>query len=263
MYTNNYSREASIVTRGELQAALDRLAIQVPAASGVRPVDAWRRPVAEAIRIVGFGPFRAEVDGEPVPLPPITSTVLARLVLAHGGLVEADALYRECWPYPMRTIRREQRVAVHKRIAMIRSVLHASARSTPEVLFTERAATTGYRLILDSTQVDIHHFEDLILRAGAGRDNVAVDLLVQALALWRERPLLGLHDQGFVRAGVARLIGLRDRACRELVSVAAAVARERDALVALDHLQAAQPEDAGLRQLVTAWRAALHDRVSV
>jgi DNA-binding SARP family transcriptional activator len=228
----------------------------------VRPPDARRAPRPVAVRFIGFGRFRAEVDGEPARLPPITCTVLARLILARGGLVEADTLYRDCWPDPVRIIRREQRVAVHKRIAMLRSCLSAGGRVAHEVLFTERAATTGYRLIVDTSQVDLHQFEDLIWRAGAGRDNVAVDLLVRALALWRERPLAGLHDRDFVRAGGQRLVALRDRACRDLVSVGPAVGRVRDALVAFDRLQAAQPEDIRLQQLVSAWRAELHEPVT-
>ncbi|MDI1464104.1 bacterial transcriptional activator domain-containing protein [Catellatospora sp. KI3] len=231
----------------------------VPAA---KPAEARRAPQPVAVRLHAFGRFRTEVDGAASPLPPLATTVLARLVLARGGLVHADTLYRDCWPDPVRIMRREHRVAVHKRIHMIRMCLAAGGRAPQEVLFTERAATTGYRLILDPNQVDIHRFEDLVWRAGAGWDNVAVDLLIQALGLWRERPLLGLHDQDFVRAGAQHLAALRERACRDLVSVSPALGRTRDALHALDRLQAAQPEDTALQQQVAAWRAELHVRAN-
>lgn len=248
------------VTPSEMQMALDRLATVPECFEATVGVGAGRRSSRPAeVKLVGFGRFRVEVDGTPSPLPPITCTVLARLMLARGGLVEADSLYRECWPDPVRVVRRDQRVAVHKRIAEIRSCLSAGRLASERVLFTERGATTGYRLVLDSEQVDLYHFEDLIWRAGAIRDVVAVDLLIQALALWRERPLLGLHDREFVRLGARRLVALRERACHDLVSVSGAVGRHHDALLALDRLHATQPDDVALHQLVAVLRAKLYD----
>jgi DNA-binding SARP family transcriptional activator len=203
------------------------------------------------LRFSGFGLFRANVDGATALLPPITRTMLARLVLARGSLVDADDLYRDSWPDPALTIRREQRVAVHKRIAELRRCL-APGQITDQtsVWLTERSARTGYRLLLDGDQVDLHAFADRVFRAAAVRDAVAVDLLVQALAMWTERPLLGLPDKPFVRDHVSRLTKLRDRACRELVAGCRALGRTRDALAAFDRLQAKHPDDIGLRDLI-------------
>ena len=199
----------------------------------------------------GFGPFRAVVDGTPVPLPPITRTVLVRLVLARGGLVDADDLYRDSWPDPAPALRREQRVAVHKRIAELRRCLApGQIDDSTSVLLTERSARTGYRLLLEGDQVDLHIFADRVFRAAAVRDAVAVDLLVQALAMWTERPLLGLPDKAFVRDHGSRLTKLRDRACRELAAGCRELGRTRDALAAFDRLQAKHPDDIGLRDLI-------------
>jgi DNA-binding SARP family transcriptional activator len=202
-------------------------------------------------RFRGFGPFRAEVDGATAMLPPITRTMLARLVLARGSLVDADDLYRDSWPDPAPTLRREQRVAVHKRVSELRRCL-APGRIADHtsVLLTERSARTGYRLLLDGDQVDLHVFADRVFRAAAVQDSVAVDLLVAALAMWSERPLLGLPDKAFVRDHVSRLTKLRDRACRELVVGCRALGRTRDALAAFDCLQAKHPDDIGLRDLI-------------
>ncbi len=215
-------------------------------------------------RFAGFGRFRAEVDGVPLALPPITCTMLARLVLARGGLVDAEDLYRDAWPDPFPVVRRDQRVAVHKRIGELRRHLDPDGRGERSVLLTERSARTGYRLLLDADQVDMYRFEDLVGRAGAARDAVAVDLLIQALGLWMERPLLGLPDKAFVRGAVARLLALRERACRELVAVGRALGRTREALVALDRLTASRPDDAELSDLVQELRPGAHriaDRV--
>ncbi len=203
------------------------------------------------LRVSGFGLFRADVDGATALLPPITRTLLARLVLARGSLVDADDLYRDSWPDPVLIIRREQRVAVHKRIAEVRRCLvPGQINDHTSVLLTERSARTGYRLLLDGDQVDLHSFADLVFRAAAVRDAVAVDLLVQALAMWTERPLLGLPDKAFVQDHVSRLTKLRDRACRGLAAGCRALGRTRDALAAFDRLQAKHPDDIGLRDLI-------------
>lgn len=203
------------------------------------------------LRFSGFGVFRADVDGATALLPPITRTMLARLVLARGSLVDADDLYRDSWPEPVPTLRREQRVAVHKRIAELRRCLAPGQITDPmTVLLTERSARTGYRLLLDGDQVDLHVFADLVFRAAAVRDAVAVELLVQALSMWTERPLLGLPDKPFVRDHVSRLTKLRDRACRELAAGCRAFGRTREALATFDRLQATHPDDIGLRDLI-------------
>ncbi|MFG1603184.1 BTAD domain-containing putative transcriptional regulator [Actinoplanes sp. NPDC049265] len=195
------------------------------------------------LRLRGFGMFIAEVDGTPADLPPITRTVLARLVLARGSLVYADDLHRDAWPEPATVIRREQRVGVHKRIGELRRVL------PPGLLVTERSARTGYRLLLDGGEVDLYVFADLVFRAAVAHDEIGVDLLIAALAMWTEPPLLGLPDKPFVADHVAHLVRLRDRACRALVAGCRAQGRTRDAIAALDRLHTRNPDDIGLREL--------------
>jgi hypothetical protein len=255
------------LTRGDLQGELDALSTTSSLAAPSTSEQNHPRPHRTVeLRFFGFGRFRTAVDGAIADLPPTASTILARLILARGGLVDTEDLYRDCWLEPERIVRRDQRVAVQKQIGMLRRMLSGHDIADPngvgvrpwsehqEVLLTERSATTGYRLIVDGDHVDLHRFEYLVLRAGAVRDGVAVDLLVQALGLWRERPLQGLPDKEFVRAGIRRLLALRERACRELMTVSRAMGRRREALVALDELQAAQPEDSQLRELIEGLR---------
>ncbi|BFU43284.1 AfsR/SARP family transcriptional regulator [Krasilnikovia sp. MM14-A1004] len=218
-----------------------------------RPCRAVAPPLRPRLRFTGFGVFRADVDGARILLPPISRTMLARLVLARGGLVYADDLYRDCWGDPSAVVRREQRVAVHKRIGELRRCLAPGTDGTA-LLVTERSARTGYRLLLDDDQVDLHVFADLVFRAAAVQDAVAVDLLGRALAMWTEPPLLGLPDAGFVRDRVSWLTDLRDRACRDLAAVCGALGRGRDARAAFDRLQARHCTDAGLRDLIDSLR---------
>lgn len=203
------------------------------------------------LRLRGFGPFRVEVDDATVLLPPITATMLARLMLSRGSLVDTEDLYRDAWPSPAFMVRRDQRVAVHKRIAELRRCLAVYALTDQTTaLLTERSARTGYRLMLDGGQVDVHLFADLIFRAGTIGGEAAVELLIKALSMWLEPPLQGLPDKAFVRDHVARLTRLRDRACWELLAACRALGRTRDALAVFDQLQATLPDDIGLRDLI-------------
>jgi DNA-binding SARP family transcriptional activator len=249
---------ANVPNPGRTEMTITAYARTVDLGDGVAPARAGgvtSTSRGTRLRFSGFGPFRADVNGAAALLPPITRTMLARLVLARGGLVDADDLYRDSWPDPALTLRREQRVALHKRIAELRCCL-APGQITDHtsVLLTERSARTGYRLLLDGDQVDLHIFADRVFRATAVQDAVAVDLLVQALAMWTERPLLGLPDKAFVRDHVSRLTKLRDRACRELAAGCRALGQTRDALAAFDRLQARHPDDVGLRDLIEQLR---------
>jgi DNA-binding SARP family transcriptional activator len=210
----------------------------------------------QSLQIYGFGQFRAEAHGAALALSPILRAVLARLVLAHGGLVETEVLYRDAWPDPVPVVGRPHRVAVHRRVVEIRRLLAprdpAGAR---DVLLTERSVRTGYRLFLDLDQVDLYRFEDLVLRAAATRDLVASRLLTRALALWTASPLLDLPDRAFVRDHVSRLRRLRDDACRDLATAARALDRWPEAAAVFDHLLALHREDDHVRRLIEGLRA--------
>jgi hypothetical protein len=108
----------------------------------------------------------------------------------------------------------------------------------------------GYRLVLAPGQVDVLQMEDLILRAAASRDAVAVELLRQALGLWTGQPLLGLPDKTFVRDWVESLLDLRDRACRELGSVAQEQRQWNIAIIAFERLRLVHPTDSRLHGVI-------------
>jgi DNA-binding SARP family transcriptional activator len=181
-------------------------------------------------------------------------TILARLVLAHGDLVEIDDLYQEAWPDPDVETGREHRMAVHRRVLEIQRCISRTPSNASSLVVTERSARTGYRLVLDTPQVDIFCFENFILRATAARDAITMVLLTQALGLWTESPLGHLPDKSFVRDGVARLVGLRDRACRDLAEIAREQGRWADASAVFGRLLRAQPSDTELGRLINALR---------
>jgi hypothetical protein len=212
-------------------------------------MDTSQRP---GLQIYAFGRFRAEVDAEPVSLSPTAAVVLAGLVLARGDLVHADELYRLAWAEQPAEIARVQQMTVHRRILEIRRQCtpQPDALSSPGILVTQRSSRTGYRLLIEPDQVDIYRFEDLVLRGTATRDAVTTAFLTRALSLWTQPPLQGLPSTGVVGQALASLIGLRDRACRDLAVAAREQNRWPEAVTALTRLQRSVPSDLGLQQLI-------------
>jgi DNA-binding SARP family transcriptional activator len=207
------------------------------------------------LRIVVLGVFRAELDGVAVALSPISRTVLARLVLARGGRVPADRLYRDAWPEPEPVVSPARQMNVRRHVAHLRRLLGpASAAGGASPLLTDGSERDGYRLVLARDQVDVHHLEDLIQRAAAARDEVAVDLLQHALIGWTGGPLRGLPDRAFVRDWTTKLLNLRDRACRDLAAVAHEVGRWESAAAAFEQLLVSHPGDVRLRQTIDQLR---------
>jgi len=175
-----------------------------------------------------FGRVSVEIEGRVSRLPPGTAVVLARLVLAGGHLVTVAELSRALRPGAAGgPLHREQRVAVQKRISELRTLLDpAHPGESCELLRTDRGSTTAYRLTAEREQVDLFRFEDLVNRALTSPSDQAWPLLRQALALWRDRPLLDVEDQPFAAEAIARISGLR---------------KEADRLLALSHQEPGQP----------------------
>lgn len=184
----------------------------------------------------------------------LTAGVLARLLLARGGMVRVDNLYRDVWPDAPRKIDRGHRTEVQKRILLLRQLLNSADGRGEVGLLTERGGVTSYRLSVAAEDFDLHRFDDLIRRAGVVEPTAAVECLRHALALWTERPLLGLPDRPFIAEAVTRLLDLRARACRNLLAASYAVGEQRAALRALDDLLVRQPDDQDLYSLVALLR---------
>lgn len=105
---------------------------------------------------------------------------------------------------------------------------------------TVESQPTGYQLVLDAGDVDVHRFERLAAkgRATLATDPVATaDTLRAALALWRGPALADAATAAFAQAPVARLTELRlaatgDRIEADLAGAAADLVPELESLVA-------------------------------
>jgi DNA-binding SARP family transcriptional activator/tetratricopeptide (TPR) repeat protein len=154
-----------------------------------------------------LGEVVAQVAGLPVELGPAKQRcVLAALALDAGHVVSVDQLVTRVWgDQPPTTVRG----TLSSYVSRLRQVLGADR-------LVNRAG--GYALVLDRAEVDVHRFHDLCVRATAVGDEQAVELLREALGLWRESALTGL-DGEWVANVRARLQQERLSAQGDLVDV--------------------------------------------
>jgi predicted ATPase/DNA-binding SARP family transcriptional activator len=189
--------------------------------------------MAMDLRIGILGPLDVRVGfGEPVQVVgPRLRALLIRLAIEPDRVVLAGALMDAVWDSdpPLAAT------------GALQSLVSRLRRLLPDVVESQ---ATGYRLAVDPEVVDSVRFERLAL---AGREALrrdprrALDLLREALALWRGPALADVATARFAGAAVARLEELRlgaveDRIEAELASGAG------DRLVAeLDELVTAHP----------------------
>ncbi|HKS99495.1 MAG TPA: BTAD domain-containing putative transcriptional regulator, partial [Rugosimonospora sp.] len=157
------------------------------------------------VRFVLFGRVAVELDGTVHRLAPAAAALLARLLLAQGRLVTIVELWHTMRPAHHGPVGREHRVAVQKRITELRRLVDpAHPGESSRVLRTDRGATTAYRLVVGRDQVDLFRFEDLVEQARSAGPAVA-HRMREALAVWRDRPLMDFEDRDFAREPVRRL----------------------------------------------------------
>ncbi|MGW0520259.1 AfsR/SARP family transcriptional regulator [Crossiella sp. NPDC003009] len=135
--------------------------------------------------------------------------VLAILALPANQLVPLDRLVDLVWPV---AAPRTAAHAIQVSVSRLRRALHAAG-----VEATIRTQGSGYVLLTDPGQIDVHRFQSLVERArAAGQEEAAVSLLDEALALWQGPPLAGTATEETRRRlfdGLAetRLVAMEDR----------------------------------------------------
>jgi DNA-binding SARP family transcriptional activator/tetratricopeptide (TPR) repeat protein len=160
-----------------------------------------------------LGPVQAWVGQRPVNVGVRKQRlVLAVLALEVNRLVTVERLVDLCWPEdPPPSARR----VVHGHVSRLRTTLANIGAAEHQVDL--RGHGSGYLLACDPERVDAHRFTALLARARqAGDDEARVELLEQALALWRGPALAGAAP-GETRARLsaqldqARLSAVEDR----------------------------------------------------
>ncbi|MFI6046218.1 BTAD domain-containing putative transcriptional regulator [Nocardia sp. NPDC051321] len=191
------------------------------------------------LRFGVLGPISAERDGEPLALKgPRHRAVLARLLVARGRMVSVDQLIDDLWERPPRGAVG----AIQTFVADLRRVLEPDRppRAPAEVLVT---VPPGYALRTEA--VDADRFEAAVVRTAELLANEEFDRALTTIdaasALWQGPAYAEFAEQGWARAEVDRLDGLRLLAVEHRVAALIDLARPAEAVPALNSLLAEHP----------------------
>ena len=220
-----------------------QLRLATGSASGLRDLygaftgpSGWRKVRRMEFRVLGT----IEVAGpSPGPSPPGAKerAILARLLLAPGRTVSADALLEAAWEGVPREVAAR---SLPVRVANLRAFLEPGRdRGAPSSLLVRDGA--GYRLEVTPEQVDAQRFERSLRKSAALTPAAALELLDGALALWRGPPFGELADAEFARTEVRRLEDLRSQAEEARARALVELGRPREAIDELRRLAAADP----------------------
>src|SRR5215469_3452106 len=123
-----------------------------------------------------LGPVEARVNDGVIPLAGARQRLVLAVLLVHANqLVPADRLIDELWGADLP---HDPPGALRTQISRLRRVLGPAGRG----LVTDGG---GYRLGLQRAQLDAARFEDALAAASQATGHEALQLVYQALALWR------------------------------------------------------------------------------
>jgi DNA-binding SARP family transcriptional activator len=138
-------------------------------------------------------------------------SVLAVLLVEANRVVAVDQLIERLWgtaPAP-----KDPRSVLRTYVWHLRRALAAVGDNV-----TLLRHAPGYKLIVDSQQVDLHRFRGLLTRAATANDNQAATLIEQALGLWHGEPFAGL-DTPWISATRQNLLLRRQMARLDLTDI--------------------------------------------
>lgn len=203
--------------------------------------------IGSAVIAIGvLGPLTLSVGGTPVDLAGRRErAVLAVLAVNAGAAVSVGRLADHLWDgEPPRTARKALQMAVSN----IRSTVAAACDDTDGADEGDWLVTTesGYRLALQTDQVDLTRFEQL---AAAGREQLrdgeveaARDSLAASLALWRGDVPALLGDGVAAAADDARLRELRLRTLADRIDADLAAGHHTPVIAELTALCEQHPD---------------------
>ena len=190
-----------------------------------------------------LGPLEVVGDHGPLRLGgPRQRATLAILLLNANRVVSVDRLADDLYSgaAPVTAVTQVQR-----QISELRKVLG------DESIIQTRSP--GYLIRLEPQQLDLHRFERLAEEAGREQARLAVDLLREALSLWRGAPLADLAYESFARPVVERLEEIRLAAIEKRIDAELGLGRHEQMVAELEQLVAEHPLRERLRgQLMLA-----------
>jgi DNA-binding SARP family transcriptional activator/streptogramin lyase len=192
-----------------------------------------------------LGPLEVIVDGSRIPLTGAKQRALIAFLLLHANEpVSSDRLIEELWEgNAPQAAQASLRVAVGK----LRQVLGDDERVLLETV------SRGYRLRVAPEQLDVWQFERLLAEARTHPAHRAVEILDEALGLWRGPPLADLPYQSFAQSETRRLFELSLAAREERIEAELALGFHARVVAELESLVAEHPLRERLRaQLMLA-----------
>ena len=194
-----------------------------------------------------LGPVEVAGDGVVVGLTRAQRAIVVALVIGRCRPVSIDLLADAVWDddQPL-----EPAAALRSHVTRLRRALGTGAA---DLMTTDR----GYRLEVERRSVDACRFEDLLRHADDGSDAMTLEVLDEALALWRGHAFEEFADRTFAQAEAARLEGLRLDAIERRAEHLLRLGRAADAAASLARTLEAHPErEYGRELLMTALYAA-------
>ncbi|HXF73739.1 MAG TPA: AfsR/SARP family transcriptional regulator [Actinomycetota bacterium] len=186
-----------------------------------------------------LGPLEVTHDGRPVALGGAKQRALLAVLLLEAGRVVSperlvDALWGDSPP-------EDARHAVQVYVSQLRKALAAGGPGSNPIV----TQPGGYVLRLGPDDLDLHRFERDV-EAGrsalsAGDARTAVDLLRDALRLFRGPPLAGLALEGPAGAAISRIEELRLTATEDRVRAELQLGRHAELVPELQELVSAHP----------------------
>jgi DNA-binding SARP family transcriptional activator len=189
-----------------------------------------------------LGPLEVVEEGQPLPLGGRQQrALLACLLLRANHLVSTDRLIEELWPGGApRTAAKTIQVYVWK----LRKELGQGRLVTQP---------PGYVLRVDSSELDLARFEELLEAARRVDPDRAAERLREALSLWRGPALADLAYEPFAQTDIVRLEELRLAALEGRIEADLATGRHAELVGELEALVAEHPLRERLRgQLMLA-----------
>ncbi|MFC0114027.1 BTAD domain-containing putative transcriptional regulator [Kibdelosporangium aridum] len=162
-----------------------------------------------------LGPLEIAASRGPVVLHgSVQRTLVARLGVRPGETVSREALVDALWDeLPPRTATK----TLHSHLARLRHQLQDASLAG-----LIAAQGPGYALLAPAEAADVVRFEAMVDRGrealAGGATETAVELLRQALGLWRGDPLVECRPGEWVRAEAAHLAEIRLAATENLIS---------------------------------------------
>ena len=198
-----------------------------------------------------LGPVEVRVDGRAVPLPGSRQRlVLTMLLVDVNRMVPAARLIDELWEAALPA---DPRGALRTQVSRLRRALGPAGGDLATV-------EGGYCLTVERGQLDATRFEDMLAEAARTSGERALELLDEALALWRGPAAGEFADRPFALATAARLNELRLVAAERRAELLLIAGPVEEAVATLQALLAEHPEREQARGLFmqALYRAGRH-----